>query len=312
MKRLTVNLDLPPEERWSFLSKYKQDIDELIAYYLNDLIDVGFFEGIIDSYKNNFIKPSYIKELDSIASISEFSTNQILIANLYYDALKLVFGCTSFAIEGSEAPYHARNLDWWSKNDDLRTKTKIFDFVKNGEVLFSGIGWAGFIGVFSGIKNGAYSVTLNAVSSNEPPNLAPPVTFLLRDVLEEEKQFDKAGQRLSETAIASDCLLMLVGTNKEELIVIERTPTKHEIRKPENGVIVATNDYKILKDEKLGNDILQETSCGRYNRVLELVSQSPPKTANDYLDILQDDKVKMNITMQQMVLNPSEGTILLY
>lgn len=186
MKRLKVNLDLPPEERWSFLSPYKNDIDELIGYYLNDLMDVSFFEDTIELYKNSFVPASYVKELESIAQISEFSVNQLLIANLYYDALKFVFGCTSFAVEGNKAPFHARNLDWWSQNGALRTMTKVFDFVKDDKVLFSGIGWAGFIGILSGIKNGAYSVTLNAVSSNEPPNLAPPITFLLRDVLEEE------------------------------------------------------------------------------------------------------------------------------
>ncbi|MBC8112591.1 MAG: hypothetical protein H7Y04_16195 [Verrucomicrobia bacterium] len=309
METLKINLDLSPAERWAFLADYKAEIDELIGYYLNDLGDVSFFENVIDHYKANFVKSSYLEEIVCIAKISEFSSNQILISNLYYDALKFVFGCTAFTVQDGKTPLHARNLDWWTENDALKKYSRIFDFEKDGKVLYSGIGWLGFIGILSGIRKGGYSVTLNAVLSDESPNLAQPITFLIRDVLEEEAEYDKAVERLSQTKIASDCLLMVVGTKSEQMTVIERTPTRYALRKPENGMLVVANDYKTLTSEKQTGDVLQQSSCGRYDRTRELVNLYQPQTEEDYMKILKDKQVKMNITVQQMILNPEKGTI---
>jgi hypothetical protein len=311
MERITVNLDLEPEKRWNFLADYKEEVDELIGFYLNDLGDVSFFEDVIDYYKTTCIKQSYREEIAGIAKISKFSENEILITNLYYDALKFVFGCTAFSVQTGKAPLHARNLDWWTENDALTKYTRIFDFTRNGKVIYSGIGWLGFIGILSGIKKGVCSVTLNAVSSNESPELAIPVTFLIRDALEEENDFKNLVNRLGQTRIASDCLLMVVGTKPDEMVVIERTPTRHAIRKSENKLLTVTNNYQILTKEKETGDVIQQSSCGRLNRVKELVSNKFPDKEEDYLQILKDENVKMNITVQQMVLNPSTGNILL-
>jgi acid ceramidase/N-acylethanolamine-hydrolysing acid amidase len=112
MKTHIINLDLPPSKRWSFLSNYKKEINELIQCYLNDFTGAEFiFEGV-ELYKEQFVSEIYIQEIQSIAAISDFSVNEILVANLYYDVLKLYFGCTAFATWNGNEMLHARNLDW--------------------------------------------------------------------------------------------------------------------------------------------------------------------------------------------------------
>lgn len=309
MERIKINLDLTPEERWKFLKKYNQEVNELIKYYLSDLGDVGMFKEFIDHYKLVNISKSYQDEIKVVSRETLFSENDVLITNLYYDALKMVFGCTAFCSMNNNELLHARNLDWWSEKNILGDYTKIFDFEKNGKIVYSTIGWPGFIGALSGVKKGAFSITLNAVLSNESPQFATPITFLIRDVLENVSNFDDAVNILSKTIIASDCLIMVVGCKKNECVVIERTPTRFAIRKSTNSCLIVTNEYLSLLENRLTNDTLQLTASSRYERVRELISQKSPKSISDHFNILSDSKIQMGITVQQMVLNPNTGEI---
>ncbi len=310
MKRITMNLNSNPHERWNCIEPYKKEINELIEMYLNDLEDVSFFESVIDYYKVSYINVEYMNELRGIASFTDFSVNQLLLANLYYDALKLVFGCTAFSLATEHGNLHARNLDWWSENDLLKKYTKIFDFERDGKTIFSSVGWPGFIGVFSGLKTQKYAITLNAVLSQEQPKLAPPITFKIREVLESKHSYADAVKILATDSIASDCLLLVTGTNEQERLVIERTPTMGYIRKHDaKNNLVVTNGYLKMANKNIESDVLQESSCGRQDRTLELLNKVKPESIQDCFQILDDAKIKMNITMQQMVFNVNKGTI---
>lgn len=311
MEKIIIDLDLHPANRWDQLESYQREIDELIGYYLEDLGDVSFFEEAIDFYKQTYVPKEYLEEINGVRKYCNFTENQLLITNLYYDALKFVFGCTSFSYLGQKERFHARNLDWWSEKNALKEHSKIFHFKKANEIIYSSVGWPGFIGILSGMRVNAYSITLNAVLSDESPNFALPVTLLIRQVLEFEEDFDSAVKSLCETPIASDCLLMIVGKEADQACVIERTPTNFAIRSPENNQLIVTNDYKKLNGVKLSNDVLQDTSCGRYDKVKELVSQDPPGDEAAYFQILSNQDVKMNITVQQMVFNITKNKIML-
>ena len=311
MERIKINLEEEPSKRWNFLELYKKEVNSLIKYYLDDLTDAGIFEEYIDTYKELFISESYKREIKAISSFTSFSENKILITNLYYDALKFVFGCTAFSVSNTKEKLHARNLDWWSENNMLAKHTKIFDFVKENMIVYSLVSWPGFVGALSGVKKGAFSITLNAVLSNEAPQFAIPITFLIRDVLENASDFNEAVQILSETPIASDCLLMVIGCEENESVVIERTPTKFSIRQPEDDVLIVTNEYLSLSENKITNDTLQITASGRYNRVKKLLDIKNLEQTEDYFEVLSDKEVKMDMTVQQMVFNPKTGEVYL-
>ncbi|WNJ17133.1 C45 family autoproteolytic acyltransferase/hydolase [Pontibacter sp. G13] len=304
-----VNLDLPPRERWGFLVDYKTELDALLECYLSDFQGAGFeFDGI-EAYKNEIISSDYIEEIEFISSISKFTPNEILIANLYYDLLKFYLGCTAFAFETNGTVLHARNLDWWTDNNLLSSQSKIFDYQRNGNTIFKTVGWVGFIGALSGTKPGKFSITLNAVSSKDSAEIAMPISFLLRDILDNATSFNEAKEILENEPIASDCLLLLSGTSTEELIVIERTPKRFATRLPENGIICVTNDYKLLENGESSESELQSTSCSRYDRASELLGHGLPVNSEGCFSILQDEKVMMGITVQQMVFNNHTGQV---
>ncbi len=304
-----INLDLPPRERWHFLIDFKDELNALLQCYLNDFEGAEYlFEGI-GELKNEVISQDYLDEIEYIASISNFNADQVLLANLYYDVLKFYLGCTAFAIESKGVLRHARNLDWWTDNNLLSRHSRIFLFQRNGETLFKTVGWIGFIGALSGVKPGQFSITLNAVLSKDSPEIATPVSFLLRDILADANSFDSAKKKLEETPIASDCLLLLTGTQKGEIVVIERTPKRSATRTTTGKFIAVTNDYKLLENNISDNSELQSTSCGRFERAEELLSSNLPKDSSGCFNILTDGNVRMGITVQQMVFSPQSGEI---
>lgn len=304
-----VNLDLPADKRWLFLTDYRDEINELLLCYLSDFEGAGFIFESIGDYKKHIISTEYLEEIEFIASISKFTPDQVLIANLYYDVLKFYFGCTAFASDNAGTIMHSRNLDWHTENNLLSQHSKIFSFQRKGETIFKTVGWTGFIGALSGIKPNSFSLTLNAVLSNDSPEIAVPVSFLLRDILDTSNSFEDAKQKLERTSIASDCLILLSGVKSNEMVVIERTPKRFATRKPENGFIIVTNDYKQLENNITGESVLQSTSCGRFDRTQELLVKKTPTNFDECFDILKDEKVIMGITVQQMVFNNRSGEI---
>lgn len=308
-----INLDAPPIERWRCAENYKKEVQDLVACYWQEIEDYAdMIKKYLGWYKLLFISNHYQKEIRGLAQYCDIEEDQLFIVNLYYDLIKFAFACTAFAVEQDNMIWHARNLDWWTDDGLLEKHTKIFDWKKGGKTVFQSVGWLGFIGVLSGMKPQAFSITLNAIISEEAPNVAKPVSFLLREVLEKTTDYQAAKKKLEKTKIVCDCLLLLTGVKPSEIAVIERTPRKSKTRYAEQGCIVVTNDYRTdIVTTNQDRNILTETSCGRYDRALSLLTQKTPESEQDCFKILDDGKVKMEITVQQMVFNAKEGNVFL-
>ena len=111
--------------------------------------------------------------------------------------------------------------------------------------------------------------------------------------------------------MASDSLLLLTGVHEGELAVIERTPTRAEVRFAKNGCVFVTNDYKEMNTGLHSFDSeLQATACGRYERISKLVASRVPRDATECLNYLNDPAVRMGITVQQMVFQAATGMCL--
>src|SRR5258708_432640 len=255
-----------------------------------------------------FIRAEHWAEIESLSHLLELPVSDVALCNFYYDALKVVLGCTAFAVDRSDGILHARNLDWWTEDSALARYTTACHFVGAPAGKFTTVGWPGFIGAFSGIAPGRFAVTLNAVLSLEPPQPAMPVVLLLRTALEEARSFDEALAILSETLLPCDCLLLLTGTRSGELVVIERTPSRHAIRRARSGFVCVTNDFQALDaDVGVATSQLLATSCHRLERVELLVGNERPHDAEACLGYLSDPGVRMQITVQQMVFRAATG-----
>ena len=193
----------------------------------------------------------------------------------------------------------------------LSRHTLITEYERAGRLHFVVVGWPGYAGALSGMAPGRFSITLNAVLSEDPAELAPPMTFLIRDVLDTAANFDEAVVRLRDTPVTSDSLLLVTGTMPGEMVVIERSPKRAAVRHPENGVLVVTNDYRALVSDigTAANHTLAETSCGRFERAFELARDCRADDPDGAFEVLEDAQVRMNITVQSMVLSAATALI---
>ena len=303
---ITIDLETPPSRRWEPLKPYAAAAREMVEFYLRDLGSEGKH---LEPFAAELLPREFRGELDGMSELLAIEPGDLLVANLYYDAIKAIIGCTAFSVETPHGPLHARNLDWWGDDDILTKNTAIFDFCRSGETVYQIVGWPGFAGAFSGVAPGRFAVTLNAVSSDEPAQLGKSVTFLIRETLENARDFEEAVATLRDTVIPCDCLLLVTGPAKSQRVVIERTPTTSAVRYPEIEILVVANSYQALRPSQQTATLLGQTSCGRSGRARELIAKTDPQTPEDCFRILSDSQVEMSITAQSMVFQASSGLL---
>eukprot|EP00913_Durusdinium_trenchii_P014791 g13872.t2 len=145
-RRLTVNLDLAPQERWSFLAKEKgfESYHTLATGYLekyipgkilplvdhitkhmdawNSLTQAGRFAGESAYYHD------YAEEMQSLASALNLSLGEVVLLNLVYQVEQIGTACykvnttgpcpsgpglcSALVAESADAVWQGRNLDW--------------------------------------------------------------------------------------------------------------------------------------------------------------------------------------------------------
>lgn len=207
----TVDLLAPAAQRWPLPPEQLFQARQLVEVYMADLGASPDLLHRIEGWARAVLPEDLLSEMGGLAEQVGVPLVQVLAGNHYYDAVKVRWGCTAFAVETDSGPIHARNLDWWTRDRLLNDATLITRF-RNGPCgEFLTIGWPSFVGALSAVAPGRFAITLNAVLSADPPQRALPVLFLLRQVLEKAATFEEAVGLLSSTPIASDCLLLITG-----------------------------------------------------------------------------------------------------
>lgn len=130
-KRYTVNLDLPPEQRWLDLAKeFKPYAPQLLDALKSDLPSKLFplLEQLALYVDDHFPAP-YPDELRGYAKGFNVSLADMILFNLIYE---LTAYCTSIVAQDKDGNiYHARNLDY-DHAGELRKVTYMVDFQSKG------------------------------------------------------------------------------------------------------------------------------------------------------------------------------------
>jgi hypothetical protein len=221
----------------------------------------------------------------------------LLLSNLSYELSHLasvkILGCTSVVTQGGGSISHIRNMDW---DGPLIAETTAV--VDNG--VYVEITNPGLYGAVSGMRHGAYSVTLN---------WGPPQGFemgwsplgLLRFVLENCETFSEAAAELESTTLNTSAIFTLVGT--ERACVIERTSGLYSTRGLVKGVLAATNHFvsPALRsyNDNLDPDLLED-SKRRYKEALARGAKHA-----GLLGALEGPNTWNENTKQRMLFNPS-------
>lgn len=312
---MTVDVRHEPIKMWRGLKKrrFKKQLLAITTAYAEEI--AGFVpnpERAIATLEP-LVSERWKRELEAIATLTGQSYRNLFLANLYYDAMKLIsgpdVGCTAVALATPSGPVHARNLDWWTENGMLANYSMVVDFVGHPMGPYSIVAWPGYVGALSGCAPGRFAMTLNTVRSGEGFVAGRPVALLLREILEECATFEEALLRVSEATLCCDCLVLLTGLTNHQMVVVERTPTTMATREATDGVLVATNHYVALQTGKntVAHNELTSTACIRYDRATELGQAYVAGEAIQPFDILGDRNVKMGLTVQHMVMQANTG-----
>ncbi|XP_076819003.1 N-acylethanolamine-hydrolyzing acid amidase-like [Clavelina lepadiformis] len=238
-KTYIVNLDLPPMERWNNVFQHfnPEDFTVAIRTLIQEFLPsnlVLYILEVVASELDRYIPQPFADELRGISKNFRIGLGDLVLGNLVYDLSAFTHSifpkaCTSIvALDKMGRIIHGRNLDYLI-GKKLKPLTMQVDYQKNGKTLFMATTYLGYIGVITGTKNGAFSVSgdqrntgnifenfLSALNGSWP-------TFMLqRMVLEDAKDYQEAVALLSRTPTIAPVYFIVGGAKPGEGAIIVR------------------------------------------------------------------------------------------
>jgi len=205
---------------------------------------INFVDTHMDKWDQKLPQP-YADEIKGIADVTGLPLGEIVLYNVFYEIFTV---CTSIVAEDPNGKlFHARNLDFglfigwdpkthdWMLSNKLRGAVINLNFKRNGKTLYKTVNFAGYIGVYNGVRQNAFSITANERFNKDggyigimkwlagtAPN-AKFMTFLVRDTLEQANTYEEAKAMLNNTEVLSPVYFILGGNNTGEGCIITRS-----------------------------------------------------------------------------------------
>ncbi|XP_069599501.1 N-acylethanolamine-hydrolyzing acid amidase-like [Ranitomeya imitator] len=230
--RYNLSLDLPPEQRWQpVLRQYNNtDVKEAMRYVLDTTLPKwvhAIIRPLAEVELAFLIHEPYAGEIKGIARTLGVNVGDVVALNLCYEATAF---CTSIIAQDDNGNvYHGRNLDY-NFPDILRKLTMDLDFIQNEKVAYTGTTFLGYVGLWTGQRPYVFTVSgdarvkgdwwKNAISAFF--KRSSPVSWLVRDALNADNDFEAAALRLSKTPIIAETYYIMGGTQPKEGLVITR------------------------------------------------------------------------------------------
>jgi len=268
-KKFVVNLDLPPQQRWTeIVTTYKGQYGPLIEW-INKVIPPAFQKLLDPIFEelDKYIPAPFGDEIRGVGKVLEtvgIDLGKVVLLNLIYDLTAPgfhirpetggVLACTSIVAQtASGQMLHARNLDY--SIGGLKNITIQVDFQRNGTTIFSGTHFAGYVGILSGMRPGGWSVTVNERDRDGEGSVIDNILhlfkgghslgFTLRNMLETNKTFNEALQSATTVHLLAPVYLTMAGVRAGEGAVVTRDREQPDdvwrLQTPERWNLVETN-----------------------------------------------------------------------
>ena len=245
-KRYTINLDLPPQQRWINVAKdHEKGIIQLLQQVKKMVPpEVVSLLSVLGDDVDRYMPYPYGLEMVGIAeALKGISTGDVVLGNTLYEVT--AYGnqrekggakmCTSIVAETINGTiYHGRNLDY-SFTDLLRDMTITVDFQQGGKTVYTGTTFAGMVGLMTGQKPHAYTITLderdqgkwwmNAYESLIAGTHGIASLHIRDAIADKEMDFESAVIYLADKPLIAPCYIIIGGTRPREGVVITRDRT---------------------------------------------------------------------------------------
>ncbi|KAL0979627.1 hypothetical protein UPYG_G00187480 [Umbra pygmaea] len=230
---INVSLDEPPEVRWAqLLEVYDTDyLKKAAAEVIDTTVPKWVHHAVIPVVEalEKYVPPPYAGEIRGLASHVGGSITDIILLNFAYEISAF---CTSIIAQDTSGHlYHGRNLDY--PHDILRNLTIDILFVRNGTVAYRGTSFAGYVGLWTGQSPNKFTISGNQRGKDHWWDWwknwvsafllkSSPVSWLVRETLEDAVDFQDAVMRLSKIPLITSVYYIVAGVKPGEGVVISR------------------------------------------------------------------------------------------
>ena len=254
-------------------------------------------EYIPDEYRNEIygISLSCTNEYNFIGTPYERQLNYHAAHDIGHTMQEyMLVGCSSFAVWDKKSEDSSllvgRNFDFYVGDDFA--KNKLVSFVNpNSGYKFASVGWAGMVGVLSGMNEAGLTLTINAAKGDIPTSAAMPISILVREILQYASTIEEAYAiaQKHHTFVSES---ILIGSAKDgKAAIIEKTPSQIGLFESKSDRIICTNHYQsetFKNDPKNIENIATSDSPYRFKRLEKLLSDKQPLSPNSAAIILRD------------------------
>jgi len=179
-----IDLALPPKERFAEVSlHYREGIVSVmnsffILYPTVAYATLFLWEKFYWIWQ--FTQPERYAELEGIVETINHQDLTMAKAVLINQLYELGTWCTSIVAKQADGTIiHSRNLDYNHGMDQMRSITYRARYVYNGTYVFDAVMFAGTLGVYTGMKANAFSVSQNTrFDGSNPLNLVSTVGMM--------------------------------------------------------------------------------------------------------------------------------------
>lgn len=250
-----INLDAPPEKRWShILPLYRE-----ASGALQDKVAMQtarhhaeFASALSEFTAASIERFEFGREMVGIAAELEVDVSQVMMTQLW---LETSMGCSSVVTttdagliggeRGREVPFIIRTMDWGL--EEMRAVTFQAKFVREGRVVFVATTAAGYVGCITGYRPGCFGLSINyrlgrdlrgGLDVRVPAVLRrvragtqlghAPITFMARAALDAFTSYGAIAAHAKTVELISPCYIALCGLEAGEGCVITRSPTPAE------------------------------------------------------------------------------------
>uniref|UniRef100_A0A4W5LRM9 Acid ceramidase n=1 Tax=Hucho hucho TaxID=62062 RepID=A0A4W5LRM9_9TELE len=249
----TIDLDLPPSERWKpIITNKKAEVRglRLVRIHLN-YVNVFTIRSILLLFSYslfplivNTLPHPFNEEIKGIATASGVPLGEVVLFNIFYEVFTV---CTSLVAEDSNGNLiHGRNMDFglfmgwdmknrsWLITEKLKPLVVNIDFQRGNKTVFKSTNFAGYVGMLTGIKPHAFTLTMNERFSLDGGYIGIVewilghrdgmwMSFLTRSVLENATSYEEAKSLLAQTKLLAPAYFILGGNQTGQGCVITRS-----------------------------------------------------------------------------------------
>jgi hypothetical protein len=306
------------------------DIRALRRVLLNYLARISLYAGALPLYgllnwlARGFLPhiPSRLRhELAGIAAGADLGLASLLLINVLDDLANNSPRCSALAVgerrTAAGAYLLGRNLDYPLFTESLLRLQTLFYLEPHAGQPLASLAWPGYVGVCTGMNRAGVALAQLAAMSRERSLKGTPAALRYRQALQDGATVRAVAAKVLDYPGTIGNNLMLCGP--EEALVLELSARHGALRRPQGGVLTATNHFQSPAMQRLkghfphpppfsviSSDCFSEAYSQARNQRLQHLARDRRLGPEDLQEILADDQVANTGTAVSAIFSPGE------